>query len=225
MTQRRVIAGTDTVWEDVLELAAIAARPVARQFGKFVEFADLKQSACEYAYRREDKVLEYLYTHDEEHNAPLRRTGEDRRQGDQAMITFLRRHCQRAARREKALRSGYHIEDEYFYRPMMVENLIKVWGSGDYDIAGQVFDPSEMGGKRMKVASEGNNLLAMIADVDAAMKAIDDRDRSILVDRFIHERTLQEIADEMGVSVQRVDQLSDRGIRKVIEYLGGWNPY
>ena len=141
------------------------------------------------------------------------------------MITFLRRHCQRAARREKALRSGYHIEDEYFYRPMMVENLIKVWGSGDYDIAGQVFDPSEMGGKRMKVASEGNNLLAMIADVDAAMKAIDDRDRSILVDRFIHERTLQEIADEMGVSVQRVDQLSDRGIRKVIEYLGGWNPY
>jgi len=108
---------------------------------------------------------------------------------------------------------------------MMVENLIKVWGSGDYDLAGQVLDAQEMGGRRSKTASEGNNLLAMIADVDAAMKRMDDRSRFVLVERFVYDRTMADIAEEIGVSTQRVDQLSDRGVWKVINFLGGANPY
>lgn len=222
---RRVIDGNDQVWLDVIELAAIAARPIARRYRDFVEFDDLKQSACEYALRREDKVLEYLFEYDCELMAHVRRGGETRRQGETAMITFMRRYCERIARREKAARSGYRTEDEYFYRPMMVENLIKVWGSGDYDLASQVLDPQEMGGKRSKVASEGNNLLAMIADLDAAMKLLDDRSRAIVVDRFVYERTLADIAEDHGVSPQRIDQLSDAGVRKIVNLLGGMNPY
>lgn len=225
MSERRVIAADDPVWGDVIELAAIAARPIARKFRGFTEFDDLKQAACEYALRREDKVLEYLYEYDCDLMAHVRRDQETRRQGETAMITFMRRYCERVARREKAERAGYQTEDEYFYRPMMVENLIKVWGSGDYDTAGQVLDPSEMGGRRQKTASEGNNLLAMVADVDAAMKHMDDRDRFVLVERFVYDRTLADIAKEMDLSTQRVDQLSDRGVRKVINFLGGANPY
>lgn len=220
-----MIAATDPVWDDVIELAAVAARPIARRYRDFVEFDDLKQAACEHAIVREDKVLEYLYEYDCELMAHVRRPGETRRQGETAMITFLRRHCERIARREKAERTGYRTEDEYFYRPMMVENLIKIWGSGDYDVAGQVLDPESAGGKRAKPANEGNNLLAMMADVDAAMKSIDDRSRAILVDRFVFERTLQDIAGDWGVSHQRIQQLSEAGVRKVVRMLGGTNPY
>lgn len=225
MSERRVIAADDPVWGEVIELAAVAARPIARKFRGFAEFDDLKQAACEYALRREDKVLEYLYEYDEELLGHVRRGSETRRQGETAMITFMRRYCERVARREKAERAGYQTEDEYFYRPMMVENLIKVWGSGDYDLAGQVLDAQEMGGRRSKTASEGNNLLAMVADVDAAMKRMDDRSRFVLVERFVYDRTLADIAEELGVSTQRVDQLSDRGVWKVINFLGGANPY
>ena len=219
-----MIAGNDTVWEDVIELAAIAAKPIARKYKDWVEFDDMKQSACEYALRRKDKVEEYLFEADEDGKI-VRRTEGSLRQGETALITFLRRHLERIARKEKATRSGYSTEDEYFYRTTTVESLIKVWGSGDYDMAGQVLDQTEMGGRRSKVASEGNNLLAMIADVDAAMKRIDDRVRKVLVDRFVHDATLHQIADELEISVQRVEQLSQRGLRNVVDELGGPNPW
>jgi DNA-directed RNA polymerase specialized sigma24 family protein len=34
----------------------------------------------------------------------------------------------------------------------------------------------------------------------------------------------QEIADQMGVTRQRIDQLLHRGVRKMVEELGGSNP-
>lgn len=212
----RMLENDDAFWMEVTELAAVAAAPVHRTFNKYIDFDDLKQSACEYAVRRKRKVKEYLDREDK----------QERRQGETALITMLRRHCERVARKEKAHAIGYRIEDEYFYRPAVVENLIKVWGSGDTDLAGQVFDSADMGQKRRtKVASEGNDLLAMIADIEAAMKSLDPRTYGILYLRLVDGMTLADIAKEWEVSPQRVDQIAQRGIRKVIEYLGGGSPY
>jgi RNA polymerase sigma factor (sigma-70 family) len=205
----------DDTWQTVVELAAIAARPVHQRFSRFVEFEDLKQSACEYAVRRKDKVSEYL---DREDPGAVR-------QGEAAMITFLRRHCERVARKEKATVLGYRVEDEYFYRPALLEALIKVWGSGDNDSANQVLDPAEMGGRRKKLANEGNDLLAMIADVDAAMSKLDARTYGIICLRYVNEATLQDIGDQWGISAQRVDQLIERGMRQLVKALGGRRPY
>jgi DNA-directed RNA polymerase specialized sigma subunit len=107
----------------------------------------------------------------------------------------------------------------------MVENLIKVWGSGEYDIAGQILDPAEMGGKRKKsLPNEGNDLLAMMADIDSAMKRLDDRHRLVLVRRIVEDETLESIGEEMEISAQRVDQLVDAGVKRIIDFLGGRNP-
>jgi RNA polymerase sigma factor (sigma-70 family) len=206
----------DAFWMEVTEFAAVAAAPVHRNFNKFIDFDDLKQSACEFAVKKKSKIIEYLDREDK----------QERRQGEAALIKMLRRHCDRVARKEKAARLGYQPEDEYFYRPVMVENLIKVWGSGDFDLVGQVFDPAEMGQKRkIKVASEGNDLLAMMADIDAAMKSLDSRTYGVLYLRLVDEMKLVEIAKEWEISPQRVDQIVQRGIRKIIEYLGGHTPY
>lgn len=205
----------DEMWERVVELAATAARPVARRFHNFVEFEDLKQSACEYAVKRQDKISEYL---DREDKA-------ERRRGEAAMVTFLRRHCERLARKEKAQALGYRVEDEYFYRPHLLESLIKVWGSGDIDAAGQVLDPADMGGRRKKLASEGNDLLAMIADVDAAMSQLDSRTYGIVYLRFVKDATLNDIGEQWGISAQRVNQLVERGTKQLIRILGGRSPY
>lgn len=206
----------DALWVTVMELAAIAVAPVHRTFAKFVEFEDLRQSACEYAVKREKKVREYL---DREDRA-------ERRQGETALITMLRRHSERIARREKAIKSGYSVEDEYFYRPAMMEDLIKVWASGDVYLASQVFDPVDMGQNRKnKIVSEGNDLIALLADVDAAMQSLDPRTRGILTLRYADEVTLQGIADKWGITPQRVDQIAHRGIRKMIDFLGGRTPY
>ena len=134
----------------------------------------------------------------------------------------MRRQCVVVARREKAKRLGYKVEDEFFYEPVLVENLIKVWASGDYELAGQIFDQTDMGGKRAsKPANEGNNILAMVADVGNAMRRLDLRDYSVLMFRFCEGQTLQQIAEFMDISPQRVEQISQRSVRKVIQILGG----
>ena len=201
----------DAFWMEVTVFAAVAAAPVHRNFNKFIDFDDLKQSACEFAVKKKSKVIEYLDREDK----------QERRQGE-AAPTRCRRHCDRVARKEKAARLGYQPEDEYFYRPAMVENLIKVWGSM-MDLVGQVFDPAEMGQKRkIKVASEGNDLLAMMADIDGSHEVFSDsRTYGVLYLRLVDEMKLVEIAKEWEISPQRVDQIVQRGIRKIIEFLGG----
>jgi RNA polymerase sigma factor (sigma-70 family) len=210
------ISMDDPVWEDVIRIAATAASLISRKFHGYVDREDLQSMAVEHALRRQDKVREYLFREDK---------GE-RKSGEYALTTFLSRHIERKARAEKARKLGYNPEDEYFYRTTMIESLIKVWDSGDYDLAGQIFDPADMGGKRKtKLVSEGNDILAMVADMDRAMRSLDERTRSILLRRFSDDATLHVIADEMEISHQRVDQLVNSGLRKLNDYLGGRSPY
>jgi RNA polymerase sigma factor (sigma-70 family) len=215
MNATRIPSG-DPVWETVMQLAAIAARPLARRFQPHVDQDDLQMIGVEHALNRHDKVAEFLKRDDP----------DEAKQGERAFITFLGRHMERKARAEKARVSGYQPEDEYFYRPTMIESLIKVWGTGDYDLAGQVLDPAELGGKRRtKVASEGNDLLAMMADVDSAIMRLDERTRDMLTLRFVDELTLARIGERYSLSPQRVEQITSRGIRRMVEHLGGRNPY
>ena len=55
---------------------------------------------------------------------------------------------------------------------------------------------------------------AMLAD---AMKALDDRSRSIVARRWLADRkvTLQELADEYGVSAERIRQLEKNALKKL----------
>lgn len=210
-----MIEADDPIWIDVIECASIAARPVARQFQGFIEAEDLRQVASEWAAKRPEKIEQYL----------VRDTVDERKQGEAALIKAMRRVCEKHARKEKAERSGYRPEDEYFYRPVVIEKIIEVIFHGGIDMAGQVFDPADMGGKRKtKPMSEGGDILAMVADVEAALKQLDIRTYSVLVARYGDGVTLVDIGRDHGISPQRVEQIARRGMRKVIEILGGKNP-
>lgn len=175
----------------------------------------MKQAMNEYAWKRRDKVAEYLM-----------REGEDeRRMGYKAFTTFIRRAGERYARKEKARALGYELGDEYFYRLAMIETLIKVLGSEDAHLSNQVMDPDIHGVKAKRQASEGNNLLAMLSDVDRAMKKLDKRTQSILNTKYSTDAPLAEIAKEWDISPQRVEQIINKGLRDITEYLGGATPY
>lgn len=203
-------------WECVTDIAAAAVYPVKRQYGRFVEFDDLKQSALEYALRKRKKIEEYLG----------RESKVERKKGEAAVSTLLRRAAERYARKEKAKSLGYEPEDEYFYYQTLVENLIQIWSSGDYDLAGQVLDPAEMSGKKSKkVMSEGGNLLALVSDIDKAIKHLDKRTTAMVRMKYADNMKLSEIADVFEITPQRVEQIIKRGFRKIIKCLGGQSPY
>lgn len=203
------------IWEQVNEITSALAYNLSKKYHRFAEQNDIKQAMNEYAWKRKDKVNEYL----------MREEENERRMGYKAFSTFMRRAGERYARKEKARALGYELGDEYFYRIEMIENLIKVLGSEDAHLTNQVLDPDVHGIKAKKQASEGNNLLAMLADVDRAMKKLDPRTQGILNSRFAHDQPLTEIATAWDISPQRVEQISARGIRDISELLGGAAPY
>ena len=199
----------------VNEVTSSLAWSLSKKYHRFAEFEDIKQTMNEYAWKRRDKVSEYLIREDE----------NERRMGYKAFSTFMRRAGERYARKEKARALGYELGDEYFYKLALIENLIKVLGSEDAHMSNQVLDPDVHGIKAKKQASEGNNLLAMLADVDKAMHKLDPRTMGILHLRFAKDLPLSEIATEWEISPQRVEQIVNKGLRDISEYLGGVSPY
>lgn len=207
----------DPVWAEVYEAAGLAARNIHRRYSRWAEFEDLRAASLEYAWKRSDKVAEFLKREDE----------AELRQGKAALATFLRRAADRYARKEKAKKSGYEATDEYFYRVSIIEALIRVLRTGDLDLAGQTFDAEAVGERRSKrLANEGGNLMAMVADVERAMtKALDDRTREIMFNRYGDDLTLSKIAELHEISVSRADQIVHSGMRQMLEFLGGRSPY
>ena len=152
------------------EITSIIAYNLSKKYHRFAERDDIKQAMNEYAWKRKDKVNEYL----------MREDDIERKMGYKAFTTFMRRAGERYARKEKAKALGFELGDEYFYRIEMVENLIKVLGSEDSHLVNQVMDPDMHGVQAKRQVSEGNNLLALLADVDKAMKRLDPRTQGIL---------------------------------------------
>jgi RNA polymerase sigma factor (sigma-70 family) len=205
----------DAIWEIVNEITSSIAWSLSKKYHRFAEFEDIKQAMNEYAWKRKDKVSEYLLRDDE----------VERKMGYKAFSTFMRRAGERYARKEKARALGYELGDEYFYRLVMIETLIKVLGSEDAQLTNQVMDPDIHGVRAKRQASEGNNLLAMLSDVDRAMKKLDLRTHSILNSKYSSDLSLAEIAKEWDISPQRVEQIINKGLRDISEYLGGATPY
>ena len=203
------------IWDEVNEINISIAWGLSKRYHRFVELADLRQAMNEYAWKRRDKVAQYLIRED-----PI-----EIKQGYKAFSTFMRRAGERYARKETARTLGYELGDEYFYRLDLIENLIKVAGTDESYLANQVFDPDVHGVKAKKPANEGNNLAAMIADVDRAMKKLDPRMQGILTSRFVNDMPLADIAEAWDISPQRVEQLVAKGIKDIADKLGGVTPY
>jgi len=203
------------IWDEVNEINTSLAWHLSKRYHRFVELEDIRQAMNEYAWKRRDKVKEYL----------IREDAIEIKQGYKAFSTFMRRAGERYARKEKARTLGYELGDEYFYRLDLIENLIKVAGTNESYLANQVFDPDVHGVQVKKLANEGNNLAAMIADVDRAMKKLDPRMQGILTSRFVNDMPLAEIAEAWDISPQRVEQLVAKGVKEIADKLGGVTPY
>lgn len=186
-----------------------------RKYRAFIEQGDLQQECWLWCLRRQDKVQEYLDREDE----------VERRRGEAALRLTLERRCERSARKEKAAVLGYKHSDEYFYSPAQVRDLLDFYYQGDWS-ARLVQEGNEDPVRSGSDPAEGHNVLALMADLDAALRSLPPTWEELLVEMHVEPRTVAEvIAEREGVSPRTVRRREERTIQSIVEFLGGPDPW
>lgn len=140
-------------------------------------------------------------------------------------VSYLERNLYRAGdiqcRKEKAKVSGYRHTDEYFYSTQLIADLIQAWYHG----VGLERQASDDRVRRKRTLSQGFEMESMVSDVQVGLDALSESQQAVVLSVFGAGMSVKEIADDLGVTRQAVEQRLDRAVEKMIEALGGPSPY
>lgn len=203
---------------DFYELIPPISYGVYRKYRQWVERDDLTQELYAWALARADHYAELLNDENK-----LQKTINEKRISWQ-----MRRHAERYARKEKAKKSGYQIGDESFYDTLVLAQLLPYVISSVLD--GTVLEQAQEiindgQPRRPSAPAEGGNLLAILIDIKKAYLKLDVVDKDILIHRYHHNLTLQELSEYLGCAVSTADRKVNSSLRRLQNILGGESPW
>jgi RNA polymerase sigma factor (sigma-70 family) len=140
-------------------------------------------------------------------------------------IKLIARSLRNAAKdycqREKARAVGYKVEDNYYYDREIVEVLLPAVLRGDR-IAPAMADLGFTNNK--KVASEGGNWFAMMADIERALARLTHEQLSIIYLRFGDGCDNVTLAKELDITEDAARMRVNRAVNNLLNFLGGQRP-
>lgn len=145
----------------------------------------------------------------------------DGKQSIKLIAKSLRNTAKDYCQKQKAQAVGYRVEDNYYYDRELVEVLLPAVLRGD-SVAPSVQDLGYITGK--KVASEGGNWFAMVADIERALRKLTEEQFSIIYLRFGDGCDNKTFAKELGISEDAARMRTNRAVNNLINYLGGIRP-
>lgn len=202
---------TDQVMEDAGVVIASCAHALARDFHGYVTAQDMSQEMWVWVLKHDRKVNEWLDREDR---------GEKNR-GAKALSKSLLRMGQAFCRREKAKACGYLPQDEYFYSRSLVAALVEAMVN-DGKMQVNLVDDTP---RKTKLDSEGNDILALLADISEAMEILDGNQKDLVVRICGYGDSAATVAEEEGVTRQAVENRLNRALDRMIKELGGEYPY
>lgn len=153
---------------------------------------------------------------------------EDRNIRERRVAWQMRRHLERYARKEKAHKSGYSVQDEAFYDTITIAQLLPyVIASVVNDTALEQAQNLINDGQPRKPAApaEGGNLLAILIDIKKAYLLMEKEDRDILRLRYHENHTLQQVGQYLECSTSTAERRSNNALRKLQNIIGGQSPW
>lgn len=202
---------TDT-WLDVAkDVANNVAHSIHRKYHTYFDVADLHQDLMVWVLRREEKVKEWLLTEDEEQH----------KIGVRMLARALQRQADKYCRSKKAQSLGYQLEDEAYYSPIVLAELLPfVWAD--------VVDTRD--GSKPRVSgggnpAEGGNYIIQLFDIRKGLEKLDPNDRLILQMKFYEQMTYDDIATDLKISDTTAHRKVDGALRRLNKHLGGQSPF
>lgn len=184
---------------------------LAREFHGYTTAADISQEMWVWVLKHENKIEEWLEREDK----------VDWAKGMKALSKTLMRVGNVYCRKEKADRCGYRTNDEYYYTRSLLEALLVARENGGKMIVNQVNDTP----RKAKLDSEGNDVLAMLSDLDIALESLEDDQRELLIKICGKGVAPAVVAVEQDVTRQAVENRVNRALDRMIKELGGDYPY
>ena len=209
---------TEQLHPSLYDIVPSVVNVIYRRYKQFVERKDLIQECYAWAMTRNDTLTEQL-------DDP----NENQRQINEKRIAYqMRRVAERYARKEKAAKSGYQINDETFYETATIAQLLP------YVIASVVNDTALEQAQNMindgtprkpSAPAEGGNLLTLLIDIKKAYQLLEQEDQDILRLRHHENKTLQNIAEYLECAISTADRRCNASLRKLQNNIGGDSPY
>ena len=202
----------------VYELAPSVAYAIHRRYKHWVERDDVAQECIAWAITRNAYITDQMSVEDPqqlEHN--------------QRRIAWqMKRAVERYARKEKANKSGYQINDEVYYQTFTLGQLLPfvIASVIDGTVLEQMQEMINDGQPRGSSSpAEGGNLLASLIDIKKCFLKLDQKDQAVLRMRHYDNATLQQIAQYLECAVSTADRRCTNSLRRLQDELGGETPF
>ena len=216
--QRLKIQTVSELHPIVYELAPSVAYAIHRRYKHWVERDDIAQECVAWAITRNAYITEQMSVEDVkqlEHNV-------------KRIAWQMKRSAERYARKEKANKSGYQLQDEAYYETLMLGQLLPfvIASVIDGTVLEQAQEMIKDGQPRGSSSpAEGGNLLASLIDIKKCFLELDEKDRTVLRMRYHDNATLQQIAQYLECAVSTADRRVTNSLRRLQEELGGETPW
>jgi RNA polymerase sigma factor (sigma-70 family) len=200
------------------DLVPSVVTTIHRRFRTYTERSDLLQEAWAFVLSRAENFNELL----SDENEVQRKWNEKR------VAWQIRRCLERYARKEKASKSGYHLNDEAYYDTVTISQLLPfVIKSVISDTALEQSQILVNDGtpRKPSAPAEGGNLLAMLVDIKKAYEKLEKQDQEILRLRYHDNLTLQLISEYLECAISTADRRCTQALRKLQNNIGGDSPW
>jgi DNA-directed RNA polymerase specialized sigma24 family protein len=144
------------------------------------------------------------------------------------LYVALHNYVKAYARSDRAEREGYVLEDEAFYSKRMLKGdgtnpglLHYVWDRANWE---KPPSRGEGAGRSKGDPAEGGTWLAIMCDVDKALKSLSADDQALLRLHYKDGETYEAIRINEMVSKTTVATNIDRAVAKMQDFLGGAKP-
>lgn len=197
------------ITERDMKIAKQGASSAWRSGRGLVDLADLVSEAYMWMVQHPDKVELW--------------SGQGRH-GQNKLRNACRQRCLTIIARERRIRSGLEGGDIFYYSAAIIKDILPdIFDEDDWTMGASVNDSDVKGPSR---PSEGNNRMAMIADVRSAFFSLPVKDRQLLSDLYEGGGLAIEIVStQWDVTERTIRRREDRIIEKMVERLGGDAPW